>query len=412
MSWFDGLLDRIISAKPLLAGVVVGLAACAYGGHSVGRVNLFKNFDRFTEETDYRTNYQPSANQVRSVMRSKVRSDQIAVVVAGNSVLLGCGQSPEGVWTHQLQAELGDQYRVVNVALPGLTPSEFGTVGAEMLYKDGHTRMIVLTNTWVAPIAAMGEPDGRPIIQWFYRDAAARGLLLDHPERDARLAQPLKVRVDGATNQLQRDELERQAAIDRWLNYRDLWNAFEYKYGVTMWCKPLAKTWWQARKRYPDRDPLREPALPAVLEKGVPQIVPPLRTSLVHMRPIVRRPNGELIPWHQLGGPFPSEEGLRTNFPAPIRERMIVVASRLNPYYLDQLTADERITYDALAAAMTPIYARAGVQVHEVGRGYTYLEYFDHAHLTVAGGRRMASELAPLIRQKAAKLGYLEEKQP
>src|SRR5688572_1398656 len=117
MPRFDGLLDRIVSPKSLLAGAVIGLAACAYGGHTVGHMNRLKKFERFQAETDYRTNYQPSANQVRSLLRETVRPDQIAVVVAGNSVLLGSGQSTEGVWTRHLQAELGDQFKVVNLAL-------------------------------------------------------------------------------------------------------------------------------------------------------------------------------------------------------------------------------------------------------------------------------------------------------
>ncbi len=34
--------------------------------------------------------------------------------------------------------------------------------------------------------------------------------------------------------------------VDRWLNFRDAWNAFEYERGVTVWSKPFAKTWPRA----------------------------------------------------------------------------------------------------------------------------------------------------------------------
>jgi hypothetical protein len=409
---FDNLLDRVISPRALLLGVVVGFAACALGGRLVTGRNHFRNFERFTAETDYRTNYLVGANQVRALLRESVRPDQIAVVVGGNSVLHGCGQGRDGAWTRQLQAELGDRYRVINLALPGLSPQEFGTVAAEMLYRDGHHRVIVLTNTWLIPTAPIGEPDGRPVVQWFFHDASARGLLLDCPEREARLAQPLTARVDGGTDRAKRDELLRLEALDRWMNFRDLWNGFEYKYAVTVWCTPLAKTWYRARKNYPDSDPTCPPGSQAFLDSIQPQVFEPLRNTIAALRPVVRRPSGAVIPPGELGGPYPAEEELRASFPAPMRERLIVVVTRQNPHFLGLLTADERITYDTLGPAMAAIYARAGVTMVEVGREYTPDDYYDHLHLTVAGGRRMAADLAGAVRQRARHLGYLEESHP
>ncbi|VTR93913.1 unnamed protein product [Gemmata massiliana] len=416
MPRFDGLLDRVISPVPLLAGVVVGFAACAWGGHTVGRTNIFRNFERFTAETDYRSNYQVGANQVRAIMHETARPDQIVVVVGGNSVFLGSGQGPDGVWTRALQAALGDRYKVINLALPGLDPQEFGTVAAEMMYRDGHHRMIVLTNMWLAPTSPLGEPDGRPTTQWFFWDAYYRDRLLESPERVTRLALPLDQRADagapGAKDQNRRDEMERQARLDRWLNYRDLWNGFEYEYAVSVWCKPLAKTWYRARKTYPDPDPTCPPAAMALLERLQPQVMPHTQAIINSLRPVLRRPSGEVIPPHELGGTFPAESGLRNDFPAPMRERLIVVASRLHPHFINLLSPDERLTHDAMGPAMSAIYERAGVSVVEVGRGYGADDYYDHVHLTVAGGRRMAAELAPIVRRKAAQLGYLEEAQP
>src|SRR5205823_9101132 len=127
---------------------------------------------------------------------------------------------------------------------------------------------------------------------------------------------------------------------------------------------------------------------------------------------VVRRPSGEPITAADLGGPYPSEEGLQAAFPPPMRERMIVVANRLHPYFLDLLTDDERATYEAMGPAMALVYGRAGVPVVEAGRGYGPDDFFDQVHLTRAGGRRLAADLAPVIRRQAAKLGYLEEHQP
>lgn len=419
-TWFDGLLDRAIRPGPLLAGVVVGFAACAWLGHAVGATNRFKNFERFTVHTDPQSNYQPSANQVRSLMRESVRRDQIAVVVAGDSVLFGSGQGREGAWTKRLQEELGDRYRVINLALPGLHPQEFGTVAAEMLYRDGHQRVIVLTHNWISPIGALGAPDGRPLSRWFFWDAFSRRRLLDDPARAAQLAPAARgeeaqdpvLREQIRKDREQREEVQRQITLDRWLNFRDLWNGFEYEYGVTVWCKVMGETWYQPRKSYPDPDPVHPAATPAVLEVAKVHIVQNYQPQIATLRPVVRRPSGEVLAPGELGGPFPIEESLRNVFPAPIRERMIVVATHFHPQFLEALTPDERITWDALGPAMAAIYARSGVTVFEACKGYPYDAYFDYAHMTVAGGRRLAADLAPAVRRLAAKLGYLEETNP
>jgi hypothetical protein len=412
MLQFDGLLDRIISPRPLLAGVIVGFVACAAIGGHAGQTERIHDFTRFTGELNYLTNYHVSANQVLTVARSSVRPDQIAVVIAGNSFLYGSGQGAEGQWTRRLQAELGDRYRVINFALPGMGITEFGTVAAEMLYRDGHHRMIVVTNNWLNPTSSVGEPDGRPIVQWFFQDARTRGLLLDCPERDARLAIPLDERSDAflpnGRDPIHRRETMRQASLDHVLNFRDLWNAFEYEVAVTVRCKNLGKQWWQARKTYPDSDPLREPATPEILKTAEDKYVAMLRETTRSMKPIVRKPTGESIPVQELGGPFPAEASLRAGFPLPMRERQIVVVNHYNPYYIDQLSQDEHVTHDALGPAMKAIYAREHTEVIEVGRGYHFSDYYDPVHLTAAGGQKLAVELAPRIQKKAAELGYLK----
>lgn len=408
----DGILDQVISPRPLLAGVAVGLVACALAGHELGQVNHFRNFQRFTEATDSRTNYHPSAHQLLSLLREKVRPDQIAVIVGGNSVMMGMGQGSEGAWTRSLQAELGDQYCVVNVALPGVGLQEFGSVAAEMLYKSGHHRMILITNTWLHPFSPIGEPDGRPIVWWFYWDAHTRGLLLDSPEREARLALPLNKRLDQGKDSRERDELLRQVRLDRFLNFRDLWNVFEYEVGVTVWCKYLTPSWSRPRKHYPDRDPFRPPSTSASLEPYRQQYMSTMRNAIQAWRPLLRRANGETIPLEQLGGPYPPEETLRTSFPAPIRDRMIVVVNRENPNYIANLTPDERATYTVMGPAMATVYGRTGVTTFEAGRGYDVADYYDPVHLTRAGGRKLASELAPVIRRRAEALGFLGEVRP
>src|SRR5439155_1721325 len=79
----------------------------------------------------------------------------------GNSVLYGGGSPPDSMWTRHLQAALGDEYRVLNLAMPGETPFEFASTAAEFLVRD-YPKLILITNTWVRPGQYLGDPDGRP----------------------------------------------------------------------------------------------------------------------------------------------------------------------------------------------------------------------------------------------------------
>ena len=56
-----------------------------------------------------------------------------------------------------MQAELGDEYRILNVAVSSGAPTEYGEVVAEMLSRD-HPRVIHVCNCNAARFAA--APDG------------------------------------------------------------------------------------------------------------------------------------------------------------------------------------------------------------------------------------------------------------
>jgi hypothetical protein len=407
----DGLLDRIVAPWPLLAGVAVGLVCCVAGGRAVSDVNLFRDFERFTCFSNWQTNYQPTVGQVRSLLRERFHDDRIAVIVTGNSTLVGSGQGRDDLLTRQLEQKLGDRYRVINLAVVGLNPPEFGPVAAEMLHRDGH-RVIVVTTNWLIPAAPYGEPDGRPMMQPFFWEAHGRGFLSECPERDARLARPLAQRADAAGDERAREELRRRLAIDRGLHFRDLWNAFEYRCAATVWSPPLRKWWLRARVNFPDTDPRHPPASPPRPEVNAKASHAIVRAMVEWGEPAVRGPAGDLIPANRVAPQPALEASLRDCFPPEVRERLLLVASRLHPYVIGLLSPRERETFDALGPAMAITYGRVGVTVVEVGRGYSPLDYYDHVHLTAAGGRRMAADLAPHIRARAAKLGYLADAPP
>src|SRR5439155_1419412 len=64
------------------------------------------------------------------------RRSRVAVVVGGTSIRWGNGQRAGEVWTRHLRDRLGDGYRVLNLAMSGAFPAEFGGTAADVLTSD------------------------------------------------------------------------------------------------------------------------------------------------------------------------------------------------------------------------------------------------------------------------------------
>src|SRR5262249_29202928 len=92
--------------------------------------------------------------------------------------------------------------------------------------------------------------------------------------------------------------------------------------------------------------------------------------------------------------------------PAPLRIRLIVVAIRFSPYYVDHLTASERAGLDTNYRRFVDTLRGGGVRAIAVGDGWTTSDYVDGLHISEAGGRKLANALAPFILGLASDLGY------
>jgi hypothetical protein len=98
------------------------------------------------------------------------------------------------------------------------------------------------------------------------------------------------------------------------------------------------------------------------------------------------------------------ERHLSTCLPAQFHGRTLVLIPHASPYYVGQLTPEERRVFRALYPATIRAFARAGVSAAEVGRDLATRHYFDGWHPSEEGGRRLAEEVAPLVRALARRL--------
>ena len=390
------LPQRWIVPLPLLAGVALSFLSCCLAGRMLARVNCLGHFTRFHVALGYQTLYYPTVSQVRSLARETLDPNKIAVVLGGNSILQGVGQGASGNWALRLQELLGDDFQVLNLALPNAYTFEFGSVAAEALLPD-HPRLILLTNNiWPVARASIGDPDGRPFVRYFYWQAQARGLLAASPERDEALR-----RLEEGRDESFR-ELRRQCALDARLAYHDLWNAATCRFVSTVWCAPLAASWTRPRGAYPDPDLV----LPPVNERRAAFAAKDLATlrGILALTRQFLPPSGHDASWREPHSPLPGTVG---NCLSPcLRGRTLVLLNRLCPLYLGPLTADEREVYARSFEVLVRLFGRAGVRAVEVSRDLPARCFSDSVHLTPEGGRRLAEEVAPLIRELADQLGY------
>jgi hypothetical protein len=388
-----GLLKALLLPRAFLTGTVCSFLVLCLTGHLVSRYNIYSSFHRFHQVINTETLYFPTARQVQALSREKLPPDKVAVIVGGNSVLMGTGQRAEHLWTEQLQQELGDQYRVINLAVRGAFAHEFGAVMAEVLSRE-HNRVILLSCVSSSGVAAP-EIDGNEY-RYFFWDAYHRGLLLNDPVREEHLSVLRQKRGPDFA------ELERQMQADCITASRDLWTAVGYEYCSTAWVpNMLGLRFAKPRKKYPDP----EPGLLLPHELRFP---PEHRAeSLKIMRNwIAYRPMVE-------NGHAPAIERLAVAIPEPDRRRTLLVAVPDNPYYVNQLASHEQALYREVFTVALGSLREAGFATLEVGRDYTEEDFADRCHLSEPGGRRLCGDVAPKVRELARSLGYLKgERKP
>jgi lysophospholipase L1-like esterase len=370
---------------PLLLGIGVGFLACCAAGRLAAQRQPFDRFVRFHLGIAPDSHLYPTFSQTLNLARSRVRPGKTLVVVGGNRILQGVGQRAEFIWTKALQQELGDQYVVVNLAMRGAFPHEFAGLIAERLATDGIPLIFVTIGTvntgWKC------DWDGKTY-RWLLWDAWGKGLLPPEERRDWWLAEGFdsKYAHDEAMQ-----ERRRRGLIDGVVYADDLWNYTAYRYFGTIWTSSKNLPLWTPHRRTIDPD--RGDLVP--LQRRFPE-----STREFEMR-VLRAVFGNLT-----ASALERGEGadlVRAEYeaflPQILRPRSLYVFRLEAKQYRDQLSPDELTRYERIYEQFTAALNEGGLHAVLVGKDYTAGDYFDRSHLSEAGGRRLARDLAPVIRQ-------------
>ena len=381
-----------------LAGLLAGVLLLVFFGYATAGRSHFRDYKRLHPAISPEGSYYPTVDELCALVRSRCGSDQVLVIVGGNSVFNGVGQPTAKLWTEELQRQLGNRYAVVNLAMRGALSTDGAAVVAEVLRAE-YPRLIYVANT--SPFKEPGAL-GSDTYRYLFWEAWHRGLLERTPARKAAVARWWK--DPAVSGQL---ELAAMAQVDRFLRYRNVWNrvAMEHLFTVPSFYTPTwPKVAW-ARNRLPDNEPDFE-------DTPLNQRMARSNTE-VEMK-IVRAFAGEYYEPDGAGG-WRLQEMTRNSFRAGVAEAVpdalkpgtLIVLSRNSPFYLRQLDATERAREDLAYRESLAIWREAGYAAMEYGADFEPEDYGDRTHLTANGGRRLARLVAREIEAQAAKLGYV-----
>jgi hypothetical protein len=402
MSLRNTLSPGPVRPRAFLSGFVVGLVLLSILGRVVGDTNYIRGFQRFHRYLSMDTVYYATASQHLQLAEESVAAGQVLVIVGGSSVMHGVGQGSRDLWTDELQRLLGPKYLVLNYAETGTAMTDAGGVTAQMLYKAGYPFIYISD---MGPDGG-GDPDGLRS-KYVFWDAYYKGLVPEDPSRMALLEHMESI----PTARQDLEESRVRGALESVFYDTDFWNWVGYNvvFTVPSWLVRLPEAWFVApRKLF--QDPVRQASIQP-LEVRYAQN-PQFETDLVRGLALTvcqRDASGRLVeqPVAPIGGTL-FDQRVQAALPEPVRQRTIVALMRESPYYTDRLSEEERACYFRVRPRMAERLVPYGYHPVNIGLSMTPADYRDRLHLLPSGGRIIAADLSPVVRDLSVELGYLD----
>jgi len=372
-----------LSSVPYFLGFGLGLLILSWVGGEVHSSRMAREFVRFHQSINVEADNFPTARQVRPIIApSRQVTPKVFVIVGGSSVLHGSGQPADLVWTRFLQEELGPDYQVINFAQRSGDAADFGNIAAELLLLQSRP-VIFIADASILYYA-------RPLQNSFYRhiifDAWHRGYLLPWPPRDRLLSEaawrgPKELRAPALGS-----------ILDAALNFNDLWNFIGYEFANSNWNRFLNSTSFKPRSSFQEISPTVEQFASMRYSYDVDSILQQIRAETT---PEDRHWDRMIQVTEQM-------------VPPDLRAVTLATIDLVSPYYLNRLAPTERNAFMARAYEQMQRLQKLGInRVVMAAKDFTEDDYFDRVHLVVSGGQKLATILAPTIRQMATELKYL-----
>jgi hypothetical protein len=373
-------------------GIFAGFSLMVFAGRWAGKQNLFVAYERSYPLISPEGYFYPSLDNLTELVSHVASPRKILVLVGGNSVLLGVGQKKDHLWTKELQRDLGPDFVVVNLAFRGCRPTEMGAVVAEALSKK-YTRLIYVANA--EPMLMLLPSAGGPY-EYLNWEAQASGELPKGTSNSG-VKSFAADRAELSTEGLMR------GYFDSWSHASDLWNYIGYKYVFTVFnsLKSPPESFFEARSSSQDQEGDVLPIPQRFSLQG--QSMQILRMS-IDLR-VKKDAKGDFRINPDISAEF--DRMARVAFSDSSKPRTLILLVYNAPYFVHQLSRDEREAYDFAFSQGKSSLQKAGYRSALIGQNWTDEDFADRAHLTAFGGQKMASAIAPEIQSMAVQLGYL-----
>lgn len=384
-SWMDSL-----SPAWFFSGIAIAFLVCCLLGFACTFSSGIDHFHRFHRFINHLTLYLPTANQMINTVKRSCNVDQIIVVVGGNSILFGHGETLEHLWTDSLRSRLGKQYCVVNYAFEGTFPFEGGYWAAEALTKQGY-KVIFITD---AEPDEVYIPPGNWLRSMFF-NFRNRGLLIDYPLRNQQVEQFLKEESVGHHYDFAESDLAEK--IDAYTNASDLWNWITYNFIGTIWTADTP-FFVLPRRCYKDVEDIVVPPTDTWLKQKAAEIA--LADSFLASR----EKGGNLVEvphsWDR------TEFFIERTLPPIMRKRSIILATRYSPLVTNCMTAAEKKRNDAVYDMAVNHWKAAGCNALVIGSDYTEVDYIDGNHFSLFADQKLVDTVEREVRDLSRRLGY------
>ena len=184
--------------------------------------------------------------------------------------------------------------------------------------------------------------------------------------------------------------------VDTYFNFNDFWNFVAYEYANTIWNSMLRDRSFQPKRELHDPE-----GMPDHYDR-VRHIRYSERQELI-MKGLRSQISGHVNPnWPRTLGQ------VEQSIPPQLRAVTLIVNVMINPYYRNRLSAEERAGLMSVVNARAEHLMSSGFKRAIVaGEHFEEADYVDAGHISVSGGRKLAADLAPIIREMAIELAYL-----
>lgn len=361
------------------AGLILAFIGCVFAGHATTQHNYISNFNRFHFYIAPETNFYMPVRQTETIVKDLVGKDKIAVIIGGSSVFNGLGQPAGQTLAEHLQNELGNRFKVVNLALRASSPTNLAMFIVEKLQQENIPVIYVADEAIPTPFFITADPsntEARPDHNYarFYWDAYHNHTMYDWLPRNMYARQFIKG-----------NEVYSGAAINHFLYFNELWTYISYNYFSTFYNSITKNKSLLARKQFED-----------------PETFQPFQNDNFQQELKIV---SEVFAEHPPGVWEDCIQSWRDFMPAMIRKNSIMVLIDNSPFYFPFLDPKLLQIRQQSKIKEAKILEEIGMAAYIPVLNETD-DFHDRTHMSPQGAKKLAQQLKPAVLERAKALGY------